>query len=290
MKQQYVVGILAGLYLIYPGHSLAQVSDHLKCYKIKDPAARKSYTADLGGLVPEPGCVVKVPAKFGCVPTTKTNVQPPPQGGGGTAAAGAFLCYKVKCQAGTLPTLVANDQFGSRTVTPVAAKLLCAPLADTATTTTTPPSSTSTTTTQSATCGNNIVEGGEQCDGCNFASCTTCTPTYVGGTPTCSGTCMLDYSPCTRCDLVAQDCSAGQGCYPAGGEETVCATSSQNLGEDAPCQNPFDCAPGFACVGTAFGDRCKRMCNRPAGTNCGGGQTCVAVTGFPSNPPVGVCN
>jgi len=40
------------------------VADHLKCYKVKDSRPKASYTADLGGLVPEPGCRIKVPAKL----------------------------------------------------------------------------------------------------------------------------------------------------------------------------------------------------------------------------------
>ena len=62
----------------------AQVPDHLNCYKIKDPQAKATYTADLGGLVAEPGCTIKVPAKLACVPATKTNVAPTPPGTGGT--------------------------------------------------------------------------------------------------------------------------------------------------------------------------------------------------------------
>ena len=33
-------------------------SDHLECYKIRDPLAKATYTADLAGLVSEPGCVI----------------------------------------------------------------------------------------------------------------------------------------------------------------------------------------------------------------------------------------
>jgi len=115
------------------------VADHLECYKVKDPQAKASYTADLGGLAAEPGCTIKVPATMVCVPATKTNVMPPPPGGGSTGTPNAFGCYKVRCPRGTLPTIPLNDQFGSRAVTPSAPKLLCAPAAPptTATTTTT---------------------------------------------------------------------------------------------------------------------------------------------------------
>ena len=97
----------------------AQVPDHLKCYKVKDSLTKVTYTADLDGLVAEPGCSIKVPAAMACVPATKTIVGPPfPPGGGGTGTPNSFFCYKVKCPKVTLPTLDGTDQFGSRTVTP----------------------------------------------------------------------------------------------------------------------------------------------------------------------------
>ena len=62
--------------LLIPASARAQ-DDHLKCYKIRDPQPKATYAANLGGLTPEPGCVIKVPARMACVPSTKTNVQPP---------------------------------------------------------------------------------------------------------------------------------------------------------------------------------------------------------------------
>src|SRR6266404_2148226 len=93
------------------------VPDHLKCYKIKDPQAKTTYTADLGGLVAEPGCLIKLPAKLACVPSTKTiTSSPQPPGGGGTGTPNSFFCYKVKCPKASLPSLSGADQFGSRAV------------------------------------------------------------------------------------------------------------------------------------------------------------------------------
>lgn len=122
------------------------VADHLKCYKVKDPQAKAKYTVDLGGLVTDTGCTIKVPATIACVPSTKTITGPTmPPGGGGTGMPNAFFCYKLKCPKATLPTFAGADQFGSRSVTLSVAKLLCAPLAGQSTTTTI------TTTTTSAT-------------------------------------------------------------------------------------------------------------------------------------------
>src|SRR5882762_9936364 len=92
------------------------VPDHLKCYKVRDPQARATYTADLDGLAAEPGCTIKVPAIVACVPATKTNVRPAPPGGGGTGMPNAFGCYKIKCPKAMLPAIPLNDQFGTRSL------------------------------------------------------------------------------------------------------------------------------------------------------------------------------
>src|SRR5262245_4558382 len=112
---------------LMPAATRAQVLDHLKCYKIKDSAKKVTYTADLGGLGPEPGCQVRLPAKLICVPTVKTNVTPTPPGAPAGPAASQFGCYKVKCPRAVSPGVTLTDQFGSRTVQPSAAQLLCAP-------------------------------------------------------------------------------------------------------------------------------------------------------------------
>src|SRR5262245_66625958 len=139
--------------VLLPAAPRAQVPDHLKCYKIKDSATKATYTADLGGLAPEPGCQVKVPGKLLCVETAKTNVSPAPPGVPDGPAAGQFLCYKVKCPKGVPPVVTLADQFGTHTVTPTKAQLLCAPAQGAAptTTTTTAPASTTTTTSPAST-------------------------------------------------------------------------------------------------------------------------------------------
>ena len=159
----------------------ADTPDHLKCYPVKDPQAKASYTADLGGLVAEPGCIIQVPAHLFCTQATKANVVPTPPGGpGSTGAAGRFLCYKVKCPKGTLPTIPWNDQFGSRTLTPKNAKLLCAPE------------------TAAPTCANGGIPcttsgTSPSCGGCAGAECAgpstsnTCSVIHCGSTtPVCS--------------------------------------------------------------------------------------------------------
>src|SRR5688572_525219 len=103
------------------------VADHLKCYKVKSPEAKATYTADLNGLTPESGCVIRVPADLMCVPTAKTGVSPVPPGGGPSGVPNAFNCYRVRCPKTELPAVANQDQFGTRTASPKFAKMLCAP-------------------------------------------------------------------------------------------------------------------------------------------------------------------
>jgi hypothetical protein len=169
------------------------VADHLECYKVKDPQAKATYTADLGGLVAEPGCLIKVPAKLACVPATKANVQPTPPGVGGTGTPNAFGCYKIKCPKATLPPFALNDQFGSRSVTPTAPKLLCAPVAPPTTTTTT--ITTTTTTTVPDLLGRWYFEG--------VITASTCPDVNPIGYPACAGVVSQCYF-----DVLAQEGTA----------------------------------------------------------------------------------
>jgi hypothetical protein len=138
---------LVVLALLAPQRVQAQLPDHLRCFRIKDSAARTRYLADLvpdlPPLAPEPGCTVAVPAKYLCVPADKTNVTPPPPGTSPFAIAQTQLCYKTKCPKRPA-ALAVEDQFGARPVEVKAGSLLCAPaLASGATT---PTTSTTTTT------------------------------------------------------------------------------------------------------------------------------------------------
>ncbi len=113
----------------------AQVSDHLKCYQVRDPLSLKG-TADLNtsafGL--DPGCKISK-TKFFCVPGTKTNIAvidkttklpitPLPVSG---PDPGDRVCYKAKCPVAVIPDQAITDQFGTRTVTTFKAAYLCTP-------------------------------------------------------------------------------------------------------------------------------------------------------------------
>jgi len=168
--------LLAGAWLVWAASASAQ-TDHLECYKVDDSAARMRYTADVAGLGVQPGCVVKTPAKLLCVPATKTNVVPAPPGAPSGPAAGPSLCYKVKCPPATPAAVVVTDQFGSRSVTPLLPKLLCAPATIGTTTSTTLPGtrccqglggplcSDLPAATAGSTCGGTLAAPGLVCDG-----------------------------------------------------------------------------------------------------------------------------
>jgi hypothetical protein len=188
------------------------VPDHLQCYRSKDTLKKATYTADVAGLILEPGCRVKVPAKLTCVPATKTNVSPPPSGGGPSGIPNGFNCYVVKCPKSTLPTLSTQDQFGTRTVTPGPAKLLCAPFVPPTTSTTS-----TTTTTLPPTCAPAGTIGcGQPCAG-------TCRCMGPGTNQFCSGVhCGSVDKACVNVNAPAGvecsfdgACPAGQACVAA---------------------------------------------------------------------------
>jgi len=168
---QLVALVVVSMTLALPAGA-QPIADHLKCYKVKDPQAKTTYTADLGGLVAEPGCTIKVPAIMACVPATKTNVTPTPPGSGGTGTPNAFGCYKIKCPKATLPAVPLNDQFGTRDVTPSVPRLLCAPAA--------PPPPTTTTTTTSCPPATAAYCGSADCGEGGMPSCD---PTFSPACP-----------------------------------------------------------------------------------------------------------
>lgn len=182
------------------------VPDHLKCYRPKDPLRKATYTADIAGLALEPGCRVKVPAQLTCVPATKTNVDPPPPGGGPSGIPNGFSCYQVKCPKVALPAVPVADQFGTRTVTPGPARLLCAPFV--------PPTMSTTTTTSTtlpATCAPaGTIPCGQPCAG-------TCRCMGPGTNQFCSGVhCGTTAKACVDVSVPAGAACSFDGACPVG--------------------------------------------------------------------------
>lgn len=175
--------------LVLSAPALAQPTDHLECYKVRDGAAKAVYTADLAavGLPADSGCRIKVPAKLVCVPAAKTNVVPTPPGGGGSGTPNAYACYQAKCPRQTLPALPAVDQFAARTIEPRSTSLLCAPLTTTTTSTTLQACGSST----FPQCNGACPPGDPPCQAfgdANFHLC-RCPGVSCGAYPACGGPC-----------------------------------------------------------------------------------------------------
>jgi len=270
------VGILAAACLAFlAGGARAQTTpDHLKCYKIKDPAQHVLYSATLTGLRPEQGCRIKVPGSLLCVAATKTNVSPPPPGGGPSGTnAGMFVCYKVKCPKVVLPAVSVRDQFATHSFTPSVAKLLCAPAVRT-TTTTTPTTTTAHPTTTTAAGATTTTAAGATTTTAAAATTTTAaaatTTTAAGGTTT--TTSPVGNAACTQslpngcgaaCDDPAQVCSLVFN--PAtGGVACTCVT-----GTVACAGGAGTCSGSAACPGALTG--CQSC---PSASPCAGMCAC----------------
>jgi hypothetical protein len=259
--------------------------DHLKCYAIKDFAAKKIYKVD---LLPEQqppfnleaGCKLVVPAKLFCIDVIKQNVQPPPPGAAPGPKAYDYLCYKLACPKQQLPTILVHDQFGSRDVVVKPPKFLCAPatkeiLHQTPSPSTTPtpvPPTETPTATRTPGCAFDTVAGGGQCAG-------PCPPSTTGNPQQCVF--VINADGTADCDCREPD----PACQPAGAH--VCA---------GPCPDPRDqcrTAPNDTCVcghpcgldNTPF-PQCSGDCPDPTEVcvvNAVGGCDCQP----PNNPPCG---
>jgi hypothetical protein len=135
MTTSHTKTILAGLVASLAFSGVARpaiLADHLKCYKVKDTAAKASYTADfingIGAEFNQSGCTIKVPAKMLCTAVEKaaTPTPPGPSVFGIQFGTQLFACYKLKCPK-VSGELTIDDQFGSRTSGFTNTKLLCAP-------------------------------------------------------------------------------------------------------------------------------------------------------------------
>lgn len=247
------------------------VADHLKCYKVKDTAPKASYTADVDGLAPQSGCLIKVPGNLLCVETTKTNVSPvPPGGADDSGPAGRFLCYKLKCPKAVLAPIQWHDQFGDRQVMPSTPKTVCAPeIVPPSTTTSTLIATTTTTVSIATTTSTTLLNAGSPCAGSSQCASGLCS----------GGACCA--APCTMsgvCGAVA--CSIGSGACQYASVVTICATPTCVGGMETTsrnCDGNGGCAPGtstpcapYACGATS----CKTSCVTSG--DCVGGATCSA--------------
>jgi len=209
------------------GLAQAQVADHLKCYKLKDPLRLKAL-ADL----PTPqfgadsGCTVSA-TKYFCVPAekevlsaenkrTKTPITPLPLAV--DPAPGDVICYKAKCPAAAPADQLVTDQFGSRTISKLKAQLVCTPAVK-----------------GTQYCGDGAINGAEQCDGTQLGGATCTGLGFDAGTLACGRTCVYDTSSCT----IGGGCPPGPG-FPASGQTTCwqngAVVSCTGTGQDGEAQ------------------------------------------------------
>ncbi len=126
-----LLGALVAATLAAPAHAIFVGGfDHLKCYAAKDHATKTTYTADLSSLstaLPnETGCRIRVPAKLVCNAVTPTFDPALAVLHPGGPLGELLVCYQLTCPKQTI-TLTATDEFGSRSVTVSAPKLVCTP-------------------------------------------------------------------------------------------------------------------------------------------------------------------
>jgi hypothetical protein len=203
----------------------AQLHDHLKCFKVKDPssfgATADFLPADTATFESDAGCTVKVRSRQLCVPVSKNLLT---SGGpdldiSGIELTNAFLCYKVRCPPANLPAaLQMSDQFGTRVLTGLRTTTVCAPAIVGA-----PPVTTTTTST--------LPDGIPR-------DCTNATPPNCDGTCdnynfACveqAGACVCQYvdvfGPCPMVGAGAPECwgscEGTQTCLDAGGGACAC--------------------------------------------------------------------
>ena len=116
------------------GTASAQVHDHLRCFKIKDPSSFHA-TVDVRPLDDavfsvEAGCTIKVKSRQVCFAVEKDLVttDAPTALVPGAELSNAFLCYSMRCPSSLLPeSLDMSDQFGTRTLTGFRTSTICAP-------------------------------------------------------------------------------------------------------------------------------------------------------------------
>ena len=239
MRIPSLIGIAAAYALLGVSAGVWAQTDHLECFKISDTEAKKNYTARLEGFTVEHGCIIRVPARLICMPTTRPEVFPAAPGGPTGAPSQPYLCYKVKCSRKVLPGLTVADRFGSRPILPRRSRLLCAPLASNVTTTTKPDQTPTTTTTAHTT---TTVPGG----GTTTTTHATTTTTSVVTTTTVPTT---EIPFCATANTKCGHCSDG-ACKRLQKAVSGHANACVELNSCVPsgCSSNADCGTGNVCI------------------------------------------
>ena len=185
---------------------LAQSGGFTACYKVNDPAPRRTFTMTVTNAGVTQTCKVRSPARAGCLGTQVSSIVPAPPGGSSTGAARDVLCYRLRCPRPFPAAAQRDDELGGRRIVKFRrAMLLCAPTADDSSpsTTTTLGIGISTTTTTTVaprqcefddghcvgTCGN-----GGRCSAVASGGACECRRTACGDAdaPSCAGFCERD--------------------------------------------------------------------------------------------------
>jgi hypothetical protein len=211
-----VLGLLAGT------SAVAQVKDHLQCYKVKDSIVLKG-TVDLddtlsGSLA---GCKISA-AKMFCTGSAKSNPQvfnitTPitvlPHTGIAIPDDQDRLCYKVSCPKLDPPEAnqTVTDQFGQHALTKLKTGMVCTP-----------------TVIGTSYCGDGTVDPNEDCDGTNLNGGTCVTAGFGSGTLACGPGCRYDTSGCVPAAFPA---SGQTTCYSPSGSGVVSCTGTGQDGE-----------------------------------------------------------
>ncbi len=245
--------LVSGLILasISPGKAQAQANDHLTCYKIRGEGKLKGLldieTPDVGLAA---GCKITKP-KFFCAPATRGNVAvldtitrtpvtplpliAPP-------APSSRICWQVKCPAPYPPDQLVTDQFGTQTLSRLRTKFLCTPavlgtdFCGDGTITGAeecepeddgacpdlclPDCSCGFIPT---TCGNDIIDGNDDCDGLDLGGETCQGLGFGGGLLACSAGCGLDVSGCSPLALGSFSATGQATCWDSSGTVIPCA-------------------------------------------------------------------
>ena len=203
---------LVGTMALATAASAQPASDHLACYRVKDPVRRGRSTLTLTNAGVTQSCAIGSRAQLGCLQTQTSDVVPTPPGGGPAPGdAGDFLCYRLFCPKPFPPGAEMTDQFsGTRVVSFKAAQFLCAPATRGAemTTPTTPAQGPCDLNSDNRRCEGTCGNGGH-CSAVTSGGACECRTTPCGDadSPECNGfcsagqSCTLDLTGCNCIDI-----------------------------------------------------------------------------------------
>ena len=124
-----LLGLLLGAGVAIPAGARNLLGPNILCAGLDDSAKKTTYTAKLGDDNGETvDCIIKLPAKEGCLTTNMDTDPAPPNMVDGQLIGPAYLCYSVKCDRFVGFTQgILEDQFGTRQITVRKGTLLCVP-------------------------------------------------------------------------------------------------------------------------------------------------------------------